>query len=118
MNTYNHAPHSSLKGKSPHERFFSEPGCFHRLPDDELDKDFLLEIERRVSSDSVIVIDQVEYEVDCRFAKQRIRLRYSPDLQDIFIMEADGTLTPIRLLNKTENAFVKREKIHLCRGEE
>ena len=118
VNTYNHAPHSSLKGKSPHERFFSEPGCFHRLPDDELDKDFLLEIERRVSSDSVIVIDQVEYEVDCRFAKQRIRLRYSPDLQDIFIMEADGTLTPIRLLNKTENAFVKREKIHLCRGEE
>lgn len=36
----------------------------------------------------------------------------------IFIMESDGTLTPIRLLNKTENAFIKREKIHLCRGEE
>ena len=94
------------------------PECFHRLPDDELDKDFLLEIERRVSADSVIVIDQVEYEVDCRFAKQRIKLRYSPDLKDIFIVEADGTLTPIRLLNKTENAFIKREKIHLCRGEE
>ena len=71
-----------------------------------------------MSADSVIVIDQVEYEVDCRFAKQRIKLRYSPDLKDIFIVEADGTLTPIRLLNKTENAFVKREKIHLCRGEE
>ena len=47
-----------------------------------------------------------------------IKLRYSPDFKDIFIVEADGTLTPIRLLNKTENAFVKREKIHLCRGEE
>ena len=79
---------------------------------------FLLEIDRRVSSDSVITIDQIEYEVDCRFAKQRIKLRYSPDFKDIFIVEADGTLTPIRLLNKTENAFVKREKIHLCRGEE
>ena len=118
VNSYNNSPHSSLKGKSPQERFFSEPGCFHRLPDDTLDKHFLLEIERRVSADSVIVIDQVEYEVDCRFAKQRIKLRYSPDLKDIFIVEADGTLTPIRLLNKTENAFVKREKIHLCRGEE
>ena len=118
VNSYNQAPHASLKGKSPQERFFSEPECFHRLPDDELDKDFLLEIERRVSADSVIVIDQVEYEVDCRFAKQRIKLRYSPDLKDIFIVEADGTLTPIRLLNKTENAFIKREKIHLCRGEE
>ena len=118
VNTYNNSPHSSLKGKTPQERFFSEPECFHRLADDEIDKDFLLEIERRVSADSVIVIDQVEYEVDCRFAKQRIKLRYSPDLKDIFIVETDGTLTPIRLLNKTENAFVKREKVHLCRGEE
>lgn len=118
VNSYNNSPHSSLKGKSPQERFFSEPDCFHRLPDDELDRDFLLEIERRVSADSVIVIDQVEYEVDCRFAKRRIKLRYSPDLKDIFIVEADASLTPIRLLNKTENAFIKREKIHLCRGEE
>lgn len=118
VNAYNNSPHSSLKGKSPQERFFSEPECFHRLPENELDKNFLLEIERRVSADSVIVIDQVEYEVDCRFAKQRIKLRYSPDLKDIFIVEADRTLTPIRLLNKTENAFVKREKIHLCRGEQ
>lgn len=118
VNTYNHAPHSSLKGKSPQERFFSEPDHFHRLSDEEIDKDFLLEIERRVSSDSVIVIDQTEYEVDCRFARQRIKLRYSPDLQDIFIVEADGSLTPVRILNKVENAFVKREKIHLCRGDE
>ncbi len=79
VNAYNNSPHSSLKGKSPQERFFSEPECFHRLPEDELDKNFLLEIERRVSADSVIVIDRVEYEVDCRFAKQRIKLRYSPD---------------------------------------
>lgn len=118
VNAYNQTPHSSLKGKSPQDRFFSEPECFHRLPEDDLDKHFLLEIERRVSADSVIVIDQVEYEVDCRFAKQRIKLRYSPDLKDIFLVEADGTLSPVRLLNKTENAFVKREKIHLYRGEE
>ena len=72
----------------------------------------------KVSADSVITIDQIEYEVDCRFAKQHIRLRYSADLKELFVVEADGTLTPIRLLNKTENAFVRREKIHLCRGEE
>lgn len=107
-----------MSGKSPQDRFFSEPNRIRRLTDEEIENCFLLEIERRVSSDSVIVINQVEYEVDCRFAKQRIRLRYSPGLKDIFIVETDGTLTPIRLLNKTENAFVKREKIHLCRGEE
>lgn len=114
---YNQTVHSSLKGSSPQDRFFSEPECIRRLSDLEIKNSFLLEIERRVSADSVIVIDQIEYEVDYRFAKQRIRLRYSPNLEDIFIVEADGTLTPIRLLNKTDNANIKRDKIHLCRGE-
>lgn len=118
VQNYNQTVHSSLKGLSPQDRFFSEPDRIRRLSDEEIENSFLLELERRVSSDSVIVIDQVEYEVDYRFAKQRIKLRYSPDMKDIFIAEADGTLTPIRLLNKTENAYIKREKIHLCRGEE
>lgn len=114
---YNQTTHSSLKGASPQDRFFSEPERIRRLSDDEIQKHFLLEIERRVSIDSVITIDQVEYEVDCRFAKQRVRLRYSPDMTTLFIVEQDGTFTPIRLLNKHENAFIKREKLHLCRGE-
>ena len=118
VQNYNQTVHSSLKGLSPQDRFFSEPNRIRRLSDEEIENSFLLELERRVSSDSVIVIDQVEYEVDYRFAKQRIKIRYSPDMKDIFIVEADGTLTHIRLLNKTENAYIKREKIHLCRGEE
>ena len=108
VHLYNNSPHASLNEKTPQERFFSEPEQIRRLPPEQLDKDFLLEIERRVSSDSVILIDQVEYEVDFRFAKQRIRLRYSPDMKDIFIVEPDNTLTPIRLLNKQENADVNR----------
>ena len=118
VQNYNQTVHSSLKGLSPQDRFFSEPNRIRRLSDEEIENSFLLELERRVSSDSVIVIDQVEYEVDYRFAKQRIKIRYSPDMKDIFIVEADGTLTPIRLLNRTENAYIKREKIHLCRGED
>jgi len=39
-------------------------------------------------------------------------------MKEIFIVEADGTLTPIRLLNKTENALIKREKVRLCKGDE
>jgi putative transposase len=102
---YNQAPHSSLRGLSPLDRFFSEPEQIRRLSEESLRQDFLLEIERRVSADSVIVIDQIEYEVD-----YRIRLRYSPDMKEIFIVETDGMLTPIRLLNKTENALIKRKK--------
>lgn len=115
---YNQSPHSSLRGCSPQDRFFSEPEQIRRLSEEDIRQNFLLEIERRVSADSVIVIDQVEYEGDYRFARQRIRLRYSPDMKDIFIVEADGTLTPIRLLNKTENALIKREKVRLCKGDE
>lgn len=117
VHSYNQSPHSSLKGKSPQERFFSEPGRIRRLAEDEAGKVFLLETERRVSADCVIVLDHVEYEVDCRFAKQRLCLRYTPDRKEIFIVENDGGLMPIRLLNKQENASVKREKIHLSGGE-
>ena len=118
VRSYNLAPHSSLKGRTPQDRFFSEPEMIRRLDIQRIETGFLLELERRVSADSVIVIDGVEYEVDCRFAKRRITLRYSPGMKDIFILEHDGSLTPIRLLDKQENASVKREKIHLCGGDD
>ena len=119
IQSYNSSPHSSLKGMSPADRFFSESEIVKRLDPDLIEKSFLLEIERRVSADCVITIGQVEYEVDPRFAKQRIRLRYSPDMEEIFVVESDEkTLTPIRLLNKQENSLMKREKVRLCRGDE
>lgn len=118
VSAYNQRSHSSLKNLSPQERFFQEPELIRRLTDEQIASSFLLEVERRVSADSVIVIDGVEYEVDSRFAKQRITLRYSPDVKEIFVVEHDGTLTPIRILNKHENAFVKRDKVRLAGGED
>ena len=56
--------------------------------------------------------------MDYRFAKQRITLRYSPAMDDIYVVEHDGTLTPIRILNKQENSTVKREKVRLTGGED
>ena len=118
VRAYNLSSHSSLQGRSPQDRFFSEPEKIRRMEMQKIEESFLLELERRVSADSVIVIDQIEYEVDYRFARQRITLRYSPDMKDIFVVEHDGSLTPIRLLNKQENASIKREKVHLCGGED
>ena len=115
---YNQRTHVSLDGSSPQERFFSEPEYIRRISDEQIEDSFLLEIERRVSADSVIVIDQIEYEVDFRFAKQRITLRYSPDMKDIYVVEHDGTLSPIRILNKQENSVVKREKVRLTGGDQ
>lgn len=118
VRSYNLSAHSSLKGKSPQERFFCEPEKVRRLPEEKIRTDFLLELERRVSADSVVSIGNVEYEVDMRFARQKIRLRCSPDMGEVYVAQQDGTLIPVRLLNKQENASVKREKLLLSEGGE
>ena len=112
---YNQTIHSSLNGMSPQERFFSEPEKIRRLSEFDAAHSFMLEIERRVSADGVISIGSKEYEVHYRYAKQRIRIRYSPDFSETFIVEPSGELTPIdmRLLNKKDNSLIKREKVRL-----
>lgn len=118
IRSYNLSAHSSLNGKSPQERFFCEPGKVRRLPEEKLKTDFLLELERRVSPDCVVSVGNVEYEVDMRFARQKVRLRCSPDMEEVYVVQPDGTLLPVRLLNKQENASVKREKLLLSEGGE
>lgn len=113
VSRYNQAVHSSLDGLTPQERYFREPERFRRLPPERIETDFLLETERRVSADSVIVINKAEYEVHYRYARQKLRLRYSPDMEKVFVVEPSGELTPIRLLNKQDNAYVKRGRVRL-----
>lgn len=112
---YNQTVHSSLNGSSPQERFFSEPEKIRRLSEFDAAHSFLLEIERRVSADGVVTIYNKEYEVHYRYAKQRIRIRYSPDFSETYIVEPSGELTSIdmRPLNKKDNSLIKREKVRL-----
>jgi len=118
VRSYNQREHSSLNGMAPIDRFFSESVIIKRLSDEQIEKSFLLEIERRVSADSVVIIDETDYEVHYRYSKQRITLRYSPDLKEVFVIDKhSGEMIPIRLLNKHENSKIKREKISLTGGE-
>ena len=39
-------------------------------------------------------------------------------MNDIYVVEQDGTLSPVRILNKQENAMIKREKVHLTGGDD
>lgn len=118
VNKYNNTIHKSLNGRTPQQRFFEESAMIIRITEEQINRSFLLEIERRVSADSVIIIDGVEYEVDYRYAKQKIRLRYAPDLTKIYVIEDDDTLQEIRILNKHDNAHIKREKVRLTGGDE
>ncbi|MBP0978418.1 MAG: DDE-type integrase/transposase/recombinase [Oscillospiraceae bacterium] len=115
VNLYNNSVHSSLDGTSPHDRFFSEPECIRWLNPDDIDTLFLLEDTRRVTADSVIKLNNAEYETDSRFSGSKVTVRYSPDMSCVFVEDTDGTLIPVRLLNKKENAVAKRQE-HIFGG--
>ena len=87
---YNQRIHSSLNGKSPMERFFSESTLIIRMSDQEVERSFLLEIERKVSNDSVTVIDEKEYEVNYKYQEQKLLTRYSPDLKKVCEYPSDN----------------------------
>lgn len=90
VNKYNKTIHSSLNGKTPEDRFYEEGCLIKRLSDETIDTSFLLEYERRVSSDNVIVIGETEYEVPYIYAKQRITLRYSADFESVYVVNKDN----------------------------
>lgn len=114
---YNQKTHSSLN-ESPMDRFYKESHLIKRLDSDFIEKNFLLETERRVSADNVININKKEYEVHYRYSKQRITLRYSPDMETVYLVDKhSGELTPIQLLDKHANAEIKREKVKLTGGD-
>ncbi len=118
VTTYNQSIHSSLNGLSPQDRFYRESYLIKRLSDEQIEKSFLLEYERRVSADNVVMINETEYEVDYRYSRQKITLRYSPDLSKIYIVDKHTkALTPLKLLNKQENALIKRDKVKLTGGD-
>lgn len=107
---YNTTPHSSLNRQTPKDVFFAEPLLIKWLDQKQIDQSFLLEYERTVTADNVITIDKILYEVPYRYAKQKIKLRYSPDLSDVFVVDKySGELEKITILKKNDNAHIKRE---------
>lgn len=118
VQSYNQSGHSSLNAQSPQDRFFEESSIIIRIDEEKIDNVFLFEIERKVSNDNVVVIDQVEYEVNYHYAGQKVVLRYAPDLSRVYIVDQETEeLKEIKLLNKEENAHIKREKVMMTGGE-
>lgn len=117
VNQYNKTKHSSLQDDTPEDRFFSEAYRIKRLSDSDIHSSFLLEENRRVSADAVIVLNDIEYEVHHRFIKQKIKLRYAPDLSVVYVVDKhSGQLEEIKLLNKQANARIKRTKPNFTGG--
>jgi transposase-like protein len=110
VNKYNNSIHSSL-GISPSERFFLESDYIKRLTDREIKDSFYLEKECRVSADNVIILEKKQFEVPYIYSKQHIKIRYSYDLSEVYVVKKDGRLDQITLVDKIANSKIKREKV-------
>lgn len=106
---YNNKEHSEL-GMSPFSRFFESEEYIVNIDDEVIEKSFLLEIERKVSIDGVIPINNIEYEVPAKYANKRIKLRYSIDYKQVYVVNHDGSLESIQLLDKVANSKIIRNK--------
>lgn len=116
---YNLRIHSSLNGLCPLDRFFNESEYIIRLSEEEIEESFVLESERRVSQDCVIVIDGKQFEVHYRYCGQKLLIRYTPDLEKVYVVDkTSGELTPLKLLDTHSNATVKREKVKIATNKE
>lgn len=106
---YNVTPHRGIANQTPKDVFFDDTNFIQRVEEDRMNQIFLLELDRRVSIDNVIKIDKIEYEVPSRYSRQKIKLRYSPDLNEVYVSdEHTGTLEKIDILRKTDNSKIKR----------
>lgn len=115
---YNQSPHSSLDMKTPQDRFYEEGNLIYRFDEDRINTMFLLEEERTVSSDNVIVIENKEYEVDYKYSGRRILLRYSPDLKSIYSVDRQtGEMEEIHLLDKYKNSLGHRKTFRFSESE-
>lgn len=110
VNTYNNNVHSSLNGLTPMERYLKEAELVKKIDEYSLEKDFLFEIERRVSIDNIVVIDNKEYEVPAVYSSKKVKIKYLDPKDGVFIVDNDKQIE-IKPLDKKANA--KRVRISL-----
>lgn len=118
VNNYNNSIHSSLNGKSPIERFFNGDDKVIYIDDDKIEKSFLIEVDRKVTADGLISLDTKEFEVPYQYQNKKIKVRYSPNYQTVYVVEPDNELTPIKIVDKVANSKIKRNKINFNTEEE
>lgn len=114
---YNNKIHSSLKGKTPAERFNMELNIVRYLNNEQKKNAFLFEVERKVSIDCVAKVESEEYQVPYQYSNQRIKIFYEPNLSHVYIQNNDSKPLEIFKLNKVANSKAKREKLTDILGE-
>ena len=111
---YHHAPHRSLAGDTPLERW-ARAGDEVRFPDASLDLDelFLFEATRRVQNDRTVSLNGVAYEVDAALVGEKVTLRYDPSAppgRPIEVWHEGRRIHDAKPVDAYANCFVKRHR--------
>jgi len=107
---YAHRPHESLAGKTPAERFMNDPRPL-RLPEDraELERKFQLSLSRRVSTDHVVSVDSIEYEMPRGYAGTQVTLHRKVLARTIHFVH-QGKLIELQPVDRVANAHAQRAR--------
>jgi transposase InsO family protein len=105
---YNHTPHESLDGDTPHQRFMADTKAL-RLPesDAELRQYFVMHEERRVSNDHIVQLGGVDYEMPRGHAGERVVL-HRRVLDGTVAALHDGRLIDLAPVDVVANAHSRR----------
>lgn len=107
---YNHTPHESLDGDTPHQRFMADSKAL-RLPesDAELRRRFVVHEDRRVSNDHIVQLDGVDYEMPRGHAGERVTL-HRRVLDGTIAALHDGRLVDLAPVDVVANAHSRRAR--------
>lgn len=108
---YNQAIHESLHKKTPAQCFLSDDRPL-RFPDDDtaLRRKFVVYEDRRVSSDHVVSVDSVLYEVPRGHAGQKVILHRHVLDDDRLLVPHQGKLVELSPVDLVKNARSHRAK--------
>ena len=106
---YNGAVHSGIDAK-PMDKYiasFNSTAVIDRVSEHELDKAFLMTLNRKVKNDSTVSLVGKLYEAPTKYIGSMIEIRYAHDKQDEpIIYENDEPVYKMKLINENENANI------------
>lgn len=104
---------------TPRQRYLKDAQRFRFLPDEAVEQYFLHTYERKVRTDSTLVIDGISYEVPAEYMRETVKVKMDPeDRRKAWLLGTDGKLIPIRTVDKVENSRIRRRQHMRFREEE
>jgi len=108
-------------GETPLDRMMNalKTTAIKKVPEEELDRAFMITVHRVVKNDSTVSISGVLYECPTRFIGKKVEIRHPSDKPDaLSIYEEDRAVAALRKLNAQENAEVRHRGIRFTKEEE